>query len=125
MTMTNAALKVLLNSPICLFGLMLLASFSNALTQLGVVKQTGKPMTCVEYFVKYIPETVSVLISNVLGFVVLVMTDQLNFASAIGVGYGINSLVDLLPKTRRSYDLKITPDDPAKVPLVKPPENPK
>lgn len=56
------------------------------------------------------------LITNMLAFAVLVFTDQLNFASAIGVGYGMNSIMDLLPKTRRAYDMKGAPDDPAKNP---------
>lgn len=76
-------------------------------------------MPCRAYW-SYIPETMGALVANIIAFVVLVLTDQLNFASALGVGYGANSLIDLLPKGR-SYALKQTPDDPSK---IDPPQNP-
>lgn len=111
--MTADALKTLLSSPGALFVLMILASLSNGIKQLVVVKQTGTPMTVLGYL-SYLPETFGTVIANVLAFVLLVMTDQLNFASALGVGYGTNSLIDLLPG-KRSVALKSTPDDPQKV----------
>ena len=121
MSITDAALKVLLNSPMGLLALMMAASFSNGLKQIAVVKQTSVPsMTCVDYFVKYVPETIGMVVTNLVAFAILVLTDQLNFASALGVGYGVNSVMDLLPGTKRSYALKATPDDPVKSPPVPP-----
>lgn len=111
--MTTETLKAVLSSPGALFTLMLLASFSNGLKQLRVVRQTGTPMTVLGYL-SYIPETLGMVVANVIAFAVLILTDQLNFASALGVGYGTNSLVDLLPG-KRSIALKSTPDDPAKI----------
>lgn len=110
--MTTEALKAFFSSPLALLGVMLLASVGNGLKQIIVVKQTGKPMTFLEYW-SYVPESLLTVISNVLAFAVLLMSDQLNFASAASVGYGLNSLADLLPRGR-SLALKQTPDDPAK-----------
>lgn len=111
--MTIANLQHLFGSHIGLFFLMMAASLSNGLKQLGVIHQSGTPMTFGKYL-SYLPETFTMIVANVIAYVVLVLTDQLNFASALGIGYGTNSLVDLLPG-KRSMDLKSTPDDPAKV----------
>lgn len=110
---TDSALKVFLSSPAALFVLMTLASLTNGLKQLAVLRQTGTPMSFGRYL-SYWPETAGMMVANLIAFAVLVLTDQLNFASALAVGYGTNSLVDLLPG-KRSLVLKSTPDDPAKV----------
>lgn len=111
---TDDALKLFLSTPAALFVLMTLASLANGLKQLMVLRQTGTPMSFGTYL-RYWPETAAMLIANIIAFAVLILTDQLNFASALGVGYGTNSLVDLLPG-KRSLVLKSTPDDPTKVP---------
>jgi len=112
--MTLGALKVLLSSPLALLALMMLASVSNGVKQLAVIRQTGYPMSCAQYYFRYMPETWGMIIGNMICFSVLVLTDQLNFASALGVGYGVNSIVDLLPG-HRSFELKNTLDDPVKI----------
>jgi len=81
--------------------------------QLSVIKQTGTPISFGKYL-SYWPETLSMLVANVIAFAVLISMGQLNIAAAIGIGYGTNSLVDLLPG-KRSLVLKSTPDDPAKI----------
>ncbi len=111
--MTDASLKVLLSLPVPLFVLMLLASLGSAMKQLLVLRQTGTPMTLGRYL-SYWPETVGVIVANVIGFAALISMDQLNIASALGVGYGANSAIDLL-NGKRSFDIKATPDDPAKL----------
>ncbi len=111
--MTSDSMKAFFSSPVALLCVMLLASAGNGLKQIIVVKQTGHPMKFWEYW-SYLPETLVTLISNVLAFAVLLMSDQLNLASAASVGYGLNSLADLLPRGR-SFALKNTPDDPAKI----------
>jgi len=112
MNMTEASLRTLLSSPAALFVLMLLASVCNGAKQILVVRQTSQAMTCWQYW-SHLPETLIAVMANVIAFAVLIITDQLNFASAIAVGYGANSLADLLPKGR-SYALKKAPDDPTK-----------
>jgi hypothetical protein len=112
--MNNApALKLFLASPFALLILMLLASLGNGIKQLLVVRQTGSPMTIAQYLSHW-PDTVGTLIGNMLAFAVLISMDQLNVAAALGIGYGVNSVVDLLPG-KRSLDLKSTPDDPEKL----------
>lgn len=111
--MTAAVIQAYLGSPAGLFLLMLLASFANGMKQIVVVRQTSAAMTCLQYW-GYLPETLTVVAGNIIAYVVLLMTDQLNFASALAVGYGANSLADLIPKGR-SYALKQTPDVPSKV----------
>jgi hypothetical protein len=113
--MTNETLKELLSGPAALFLMMMLASMVNGLQQLNVVRQTGTPMTAREYFFKYWPTTLGMALTNVIAFITLVMTDQLNFASALGIGYGVNSAIDLLPNSTRSHALKRTPDDEVKL----------
>ncbi len=109
----DAALKLFLSSPFALLILMMLASLGNGLKQLLVVRQTGTPMSLGQY-VRYWPDTMGVLIGNMIAFGLLIMTDQLNYASALAVGYGVNSAVDLLPG-KRSLALKATPDDVEKL----------
>jgi hypothetical protein len=124
MNMTAGEIQAFLGSPVGLFIIMILASVVNGSKQIVVARQTSVTMTCWQYW-SYLPETLTTLAANVLGFVVLLFTDQLNFASAIAVGYGLNSLSDLIPKGR-SYALKRSVDDPAKVnPSQQPPENSK
>jgi hypothetical protein len=87
---------------------MLVASFANGIKQVTVTRQTSTAMTWLEYW-SHVPETMATVAGNILAFAALFMTDQLNFASAIACGYGVNSLADFLPKGR-SYALKSSPD---------------
>lgn len=113
--MTVESVKTFLSSPGALFVMMILASVANGSKQLAVIRQTGQPISSIDYWA-HLPETLATFFSNVMAFSLLLMTDQLNFASALSVGYGLNSLSDLLTKGGRSYTLKSTPDDPSKVP---------
>jgi hypothetical protein len=116
--MTLATTQSFIASPAGLFILMLLASIANGAKQLAVVSQTSVPMTCMQYW-SHVPETLAMLAGNTVAFVILLMTSQLNYASAIAVGYGLNSLADLIPRGR-SYALKSAPDDPLKQQQEKP-----
>lgn len=92
-------LKALLSTPIALLVVMLIASTVNALKQLNTAKKSGSDMTLTTYL-GYLPDTAATLLGNVIAFAALILSDQLNFASALGIGYGINSLTDLLPGKR-------------------------
>ncbi len=95
--MTEADLKELLHNPLVLLAAMYLATIVSALKQISSARMDGiRPPTCVQYFVKYWYETLAVLLGNLLSFAVLVETDTLNFASAIGIGYAVNSMADML-----------------------------
>ena len=98
--MTADQLKLLLQTPLLLFLLMLAASLSNGLKQVYTANQAGGSTSLKTYFLTHWPDTLGMVLANVIAFAVLILTDQLNFASALGIGYGANSLVDLLPGTR-------------------------
>lgn len=102
--MTADELKIVLSTPAALFVLMLLASFSSSVKQIVSARRAGVTVTCAEYWAHW-PETAAALIANVIGFALLILTDQLNFASALGIGYGANSVVDLLRAGGRSNSL--------------------
>lgn len=101
MNPTAQELKELLGTPVALLLLMYAASLANAIKQIIVARQAGGDVTLGAYL-KYWPETVGAVIGNTIAFAVLVLTDQLNFASALGIGYGVNSAVDLIRTGGRS-----------------------
>ena len=103
--MTAEALKALLSTPIALFALMLAASLANAFKQLATANQDGGTRTLADYLAHW-KETVGAVLGNVIAFAILIYTDQLNFASALGIGYGVNSAVDLLKSGGRSGAMK-------------------
>jgi hypothetical protein len=102
--MTNTELKALLEGPLPLLGVMLFASALNMLKQIVDARRNGSTLSCAEYLSHW-PETLTTLAGNVLVFGVLVMSDQLNFASAIATGYGMNSLADMVRSGGRSAAL--------------------
>lgn len=110
---TVEGLKAFFNTPLALFGLMIVASLVNGLKQVAVAKQTGKGMTFAEYW-GHVPETLAAVLGNGVAFILLITQNQLNIASAVAIGYSVNSLADFIPKGR-SFALKSTPDDPDKV----------
>lgn len=99
--MTAEELKAILETPAALLMLMLLASLVSALKQLVVAKQQGGSISLWTYLA-YWPETITTIIGNLIAFATLILTDQLNFASALGIGYGINSVVELLRPNGRA-----------------------
>lgn len=102
--MTAEQLRVLIQTPGCLFLVMMLASFCNMLKQVADAHRNGTVITLAEYLAHW-PETLGTIVANVIAFGVLIVTDQLNFASALGVGYGANSVVDLMRSGGRSASL--------------------
>ena len=114
--MSSEALQALLANPIPLLIVMLLASLGHALKQLRDSKDpvTGQAAMSLLTYIKYWPETALTVILNVLAFLMLVATDQLattaplglKLAAVIGIGFGTNSLSDLLrPGSGRSSNL--------------------
>lgn len=94
--MTADQIKAILQTPASLFVLMLIASVLNAYKQ-----KAGTGVGIGEYFA-HLPETVAMLLTNTICFAVLILTDQLNYASALGLGYASNSLADLVRSGGRS-----------------------
>jgi hypothetical protein len=106
--MTPAELKELLATPGALFAVMLLGSLVNGLKQLNDARRHGVSPSLLSYLSHW-PETLATLVANTLGFATLVVTDQLNFASALGIGYAANSAADLLRSGGRSGALSGPP----------------
>lgn len=90
-----------LDSPVVLYVLMLLGSLASALKQWSVARMSGSTLSLATYM-SYLQEGVTTIIVNTLSFAALIYADQLNFVSAIGIGYMTNSLSDLLPTGTRS-----------------------
>lgn len=98
-TWSRDGLKAALDTPLILFGVMLVASAINGLKQMRTARQAGGGMSFVEYW-SHLPDTMATLLGNVLAFGGLILFDQLNFAAALGIGYGVNSITDMLPGAR-------------------------
>lgn len=110
---TEQALN-LLATPVALFTIMLLASFGNGLKQLQDAKSDGSQVVSIWGYLAHWPETITTIITNSLAFIMLLGTNQLDtsapmglkLAAVIGIGYGLNSLSDLLrPGSGRSASL--------------------
>lgn len=102
--MTAEELKMLLSTPAALFFVMLFGSLASMLKQISDAKKNGTDASLGSYLAHW-PETAGTIITNALGFLTLVVTDQLNFASALGIGYAANSAADLLRSGGRSASL--------------------
>ena len=79
-------IKGILETPVALFLLMLAGSFGNVLENIVDAKKTGTPYTFSW------AETLLMVGGNIAGFLILLMSDQLNFAAVIAGGYMVNSL---------------------------------
>lgn len=93
--MTIEGLKALMDTPVFLFVVMILASVVSGLQQVSSAQRGGKTVSCLDYLKSW-PETIAVLGGNVLAFILAVAADQLNLAAAIGIGFGLNTLMDSL-----------------------------
>ena len=98
--------KATLQTPVALFAIMLLASLGSAFAQIVKAARAGQQGASLGvYFGKYWPETLIMLGLNAGAFATLLMSDQLNFGSAIGIGYASNSLADVFRADGRSAEL--------------------
>src|SRR5688572_10831780 len=82
---TTDQIKSILETPAALFVLMLVGSVGSILENVVDANRSGKS------YVHSWPETLLMLGGNGAGFLVLLMSDQLNFASVILGGYTANS----------------------------------
>lgn len=98
--MSAEELKILLQTPLLLLLMMFAASVTNGLKQISTAKRSGVDVDSREYFLSHWPDTLGMILANLIAFAILILTDQLNFASALGIGYGANSIIDILPGTR-------------------------
>lgn len=110
--------KAILEAPLSLFVLMVLASLTQGLTALGAAKRQGSTMTFAEYFT-YWPEAAATIVLNIISFAVLILTDQLNFASALGIGFGVSNVVDVLMPAKNSRAAAVAATTPGSLDAAK------
>jgi hypothetical protein len=115
---TDTEWKEIIASIPVLFVVMWIASAANALSQLGEARKNGTPMPCAEYL-QHWPETLYTILINTLGFVGLLVTDQLpvtaplglKFLAVVGLGFGANAIADKFTSGGRSKALATAPAD--------------
>lgn len=100
--MTAEELKLILSQPLALFAIMLVASLGSAIKQLIVARRERPELSLVQYFTKNLPETIIMLMHNGFAFGTLIMTDSLNWAAALGIGYLANDAADVWTAEGRS-----------------------
>lgn len=113
--MTTEQLQQYLENPLVLLAVMLAASAGSACKQIFDGRRNGAAVTCAQYLAHW-PETLAMLGGNVLAFLLLVEVDQLNLAAAVGIGYGMNSVADLVRPGGRSATLLPRPADEGESP---------
>ena len=99
-------IKTALTNPWVLYGLMLVGSLVSMLKQWGVSKMDEGPSPGIGAYLMHWQETVTTLFGNTVAFLLLIDSGNLNFVSAISIGYAINSLSDVNPMGSRSTSLK-------------------
>lgn len=99
--MDAETIKDLIGQPAMLCVLMYAASLVSALQEVRRKRNNGLDINLGEYL-KFWPETIGVIVSNAIAFVLLIASDQLNLAAALGIGYGLNFAVDAAPGARTS-----------------------
>jgi hypothetical protein len=106
--MTTEQLRAYLDDPLVLLLVMLAASAGSAWKQIYDGRRNGVAVSCAEYLAHW-PETLTMIGGNLLAFLLLVEVDQLNLAAAAGVGYGMNSVADLIRPGGRSAAMSTRP----------------
>lgn len=102
---TSDDVKVFFMSPAALFLVMLFASFGSMMNQLATAARCGVKGLSFWSYVLHGPEVVAMLVANVIGFFTLLLSDQLNFASAVGIGWVANSVADQIRSKGRASNL--------------------
>jgi hypothetical protein len=102
---TTEQIQAWLMRPAVLYVLMLLGSIVSMVKQWGVSKMSGGSTTIAQY-ASHGQELITTLFGNSVAFAGLIMTDSLNFVSALSIGYVISSLSDLNPAGSRSTALE-------------------
>lgn len=101
----TADIQTALMNPWVLFGLMLFGSILSMVKQWSQAKMDGSSVT-VGTYLSHAMEVFTTLGANALAFFLLVDSGNLNFVSAVSIGYALNSLSDLNPAGGRSTSLK-------------------
>lgn len=101
-------LKDLLSNQIFLFALMLFGTLLSMAKQYVDGRMNAATIDFGAYLLRI--ETLIAVGANVIAFLGLIDSGQLNFLSAVGVGYALNSLTDLKPGGRSAAIVESIPD---------------
>lgn len=114
--MDAESLKQFFSTPFALLLVMVAGALASAFKQMAMARrESGLKISATAYLSNYWPETL-IAVGGVIGtFIVMLMTDQLNFASAVFGGWTANSAADVFTPNGRSEALK----SPAGTPLDK------
>jgi hypothetical protein len=97
----KAAIESALANPLTLFAVMLASSFGSMFKQWIDARKNGAELKFSEYL-NHWPEIIYMLGMNIATYLTMFMTDTLNFAAAIGIGYANNSVADIFRSGGRS-----------------------
>lgn len=98
------SLQLMLMNPWVLFGFMIFGSILSMVKQWGQAKMDGSVVT-VSTYVSHLQELFTTLGGNAIAFFLLVDSGNLNYVSAVSIGYVLNSAADLNPLGGRSTTL--------------------
>jgi hypothetical protein len=102
--MTTESLQQLLMNPWVLFVLMIFGTVLSMLKQWKQAQMDGSTATLGTYL-SHIQELLIAIGGNIIVFFLLVDSSNLNFVSALSIGYVLNSVADLNPAGTRSTTL--------------------
>ncbi len=105
---TAEEMKTLLANPWVLFGFMIFGTILSMLKQWKQANMDGSTVTMGTYL-SHVQELLIAVGGNVIAFFLLVDSGNLNFVSAVSIGYVLNSVADLNPAGTRSTALTKPP----------------
>lgn len=94
-----------LKNPWVLFGFMIFGTILSMVKQWKQAQMDGSSATLGTYL-SHLQELFIAIGGNILAFFLLVDSGNLNFVSAVSIGYVLNSVADLNPLGGRSTSLK-------------------
>lgn len=104
MPTTTEGIQAMLMNPWVLFGLMIFGTILSMLKQWKQAQMDGSTTTLATYLA-HVQELLIAIGGNAIAFFLLVDSGNLNFVSAISIGYVLNSVADLNPAGSRSTSL--------------------
>lgn len=109
----SAGLKLALEQPLLLLGVMYVGALISALKTVSTAKWDGSAITYATYFQRW--ETiVAAVLSVPIAWAGLLLLDQLNFAAAAAFGAVANTVMDVAPGKRSALLAAKSPDGGSK-----------
>jgi hypothetical protein len=106
--MSLEEIKVILETPVALFVLMIFGSIVSMAKQIKDARNNGATLPVSDYLLSI--DTFIGLGANVIAFIGLIMTDTLNWTGALAIGYALNSAADIRSGGRSAAIIDSIPD---------------